>query len=110
MAKGTLRCCAEPTRLKQLYGKGFKVFFNTKEGSIDKVSTFVETLLPRPFRKIDSFATNISYEFSDGSRLPTLIAEIVKNKDQAGILDWGLSQTTMDEVFLNLVHEDESCM
>jgi ABC-type multidrug transport system ATPase subunit len=111
MAQGTLRCCAEPTRLKQLYGRGFKVFFNTAAGAVDNVSAFVEKLLPRPFRKIDSYTTNISYEFAaNGADLPCLIAEITKNKNQVGILDWGLSQTTLDEVFLNLIHEYEACM
>jgi ABC-type multidrug transport system ATPase subunit len=31
MAKGTLRCLANPTRLKQIYGSGFKIFANSLE-------------------------------------------------------------------------------
>ena len=30
MAKGTLRCLANPLRLKEIYGSGFKLFFNSK--------------------------------------------------------------------------------
>jgi ABC-type multidrug transport system ATPase subunit len=30
MAKGTLRCLGNATRLKQLYGSGFRLFINTE--------------------------------------------------------------------------------
>ena len=31
LAKGTLRCLANPIRLKEIYGNGFKLFFNSLE-------------------------------------------------------------------------------
>ena len=38
MAKGTLRCLANPIRLKEIYGNGFKLFFNSLEEDTQRVS------------------------------------------------------------------------
>ena len=58
---------------------------------------------------MDSFATNVSYEFPavDGvvSKLFQLIEE---GKTQHGILDWGLGQTTVEEVFVRLISESDA--
>ncbi len=58
------------------------------------VFRYIEKLLPPDAKKLDSFTTNVSYEFKP---TPGLIAkiffEIETNKKQHGIDDWGLSQT-----------------
>ena len=38
MAKGTLRCLANPIRLIDLYGSGFKLFFNANEADTARAS------------------------------------------------------------------------
>jgi len=37
-----------------------------------------------------------------------LLQEMIANKDNAKILDWGVSQTTLEDVFLNIVRSDET--
>jgi len=108
MAKGTLRCLANPTRLKQIYGSGFKLFFNSLQESTQKASEFIESLLPKGWKKIDAFTTSVSYEFPavDGTIGP-LFDDIEAGKSLNGILDWGLGQTTLEEVFIRLIgHAD----
>lgn len=109
MAKGTLRCLANPTRLKQLYGSGFKLFFNSLEASTEDASKFIESLLPEGWKKIDAFATNVSYEFPaiDGTIGP-LFEQIENEKSKHGILDWGLGQTTLEEVFIRLIGDEDA--
>jgi ABC-type multidrug transport system ATPase subunit len=46
MAKGTLRCLANPTRLKELYGSGFKIYANCLEETNSKVTKYLESVLP----------------------------------------------------------------
>ncbi|KAL2912513.1 hypothetical protein HK105_208002 [Polyrhizophydium stewartii] len=109
MAKGTLRCIADPTSLKQNYGSGFRIHINTLRGDIQRASTFVEALLPAGWTKVDSFATNALYEFpAAGGRLSELFAAIEAGKAQHGILDWGVGQTTLEEVFVRLISEDDA--
>lgn len=109
MAKGALRCMANPIRLKQLYGRGFKLFFNSKAEDTEKACQFVETLLPAGYSKMDAFTTNTSYEFPDAPGvIARLFSEIEAKKAEAGIMDWGVSQTTLEEVFLRLISESDA--
>ncbi|KAJ3221817.1 hypothetical protein HK099_003073 [Clydaea vesicula] len=109
MAKGALRCLANSTRLKELYGSGFKMFFNSKAEDTESASKYVESLLPEGWRKMDAFTTNTSYEFpaTDGV-LQKLFKELDGQKDNYGIMDWGVSQTTLEEVFLKIISEEDA--
>lgn len=109
MAKGTLRCIANPIRLKELYGSGFKLYFNSLSTNTSKACSFIESLLPKGWRKIDAFETNVSYEFPFAeSGIAKLFAEIESGKEKNGILDWGLGQTTLEEVFIRLISESDA--
>ncbi|KAJ3159175.1 hypothetical protein HK101_001137 [Irineochytrium annulatum] len=109
MAKGNLRCLAAPLRLKELYGSGFKLFFNSNELNTVRASKWVESLLPAGWRKVDSFATNTSYEFPPAPGIiSSLFSTIEAGKVENGILDWGISQTTLEEVFLKLINDDDA--
>ena len=55
---------------------------------------YVESLLPPTAKKLDSFTTNVSYEFEPQPGLiARLFDEVEKHKKENGIDDWGLSQT-----------------
>lgn len=106
MAKGTLRCLAEPLRLKQLYGPGFKLFANSLAVNTPSVCQFIESVLPEGWKRMDSFATNTTYEFPPIKGVLAQLFETVEAyKDQVGILDWGVGQTTLEEVFCKLIDE-----
>ncbi|KAI9344589.1 hypothetical protein BDR26DRAFT_857228 [Obelidium mucronatum] len=109
MAKGSLRCIAQPLRLKELYGTGFKLSFYSLAEDTDRACAFVETILPVGFKKIDAFSTNTAYEFPAASNaIPALFEEMEKGKDANGILQWGISQTTLEEVFLHIISDDDA--
>ncbi|KAJ3196136.1 hypothetical protein HK101_009969 [Irineochytrium annulatum] len=109
MAKGTLRCCANPLRLKELYGSGFKLFFNADEDNTEQACNWIESLLPEGWTRVDSFATNVSYEFPTGPGvISRLFTTIEAGKAQNGVLDWGISQTTLEEVFLKIISDDDA--
>ncbi|KAJ3203256.1 hypothetical protein HDU67_010287, partial [Dinochytrium kinnereticum] len=109
MAKGTLRCFANPLRLKELYGSGFRVFFNSREEDTWRACQWVESILPPGCKKIDAFATNTSYEFPPSNGIiSSLFQQIEAGKSDHGILDWGISQTTLEEVFLRIISDDDA--
>ena len=109
MAKGTLRCVSNPTRLKELYGSGFRIYANSLEEDTPRVAAYLESLLPAGWKKVDSFATNISYEFprTNGS-VSNLFQRIEAEKTEQGILDWGVGETTLEEVFIRLIDEGDA--
>lgn len=84
-----------------------------REGFLDSnlinSNSYVESLLPAGFTRVDSFSTNASYEFLPSEGLiPRLFKQINANKDQHGIEDWALSQTTLEEVFLRIIHDADA--
>jgi ABC-type multidrug transport system ATPase subunit len=107
MAKGTLRCHANPTRLKQLYGPGFKIFINTTIEDNARASAYIESILPPGFNKVDSFATNTSYDFPPGA-LSKIFKAVNEEKSKYGILDFGIGETSLEEVFIKLISEADA--
>ncbi|CAG8546687.1 16969_t:CDS:10 [Funneliformis caledonium] len=57
----------------------------------------------------DSFTTNVSYEFeAQPGLIAKLFEEIEKHKAKNDIDDWGLSQTSLEEVFLRIIGEADA--
>ncbi|CAG8754990.1 25011_t:CDS:2 [Gigaspora margarita] len=109
MAKGTLRCLGPQLRLKEIYGSGFKLSFSCKAENVDIATQFIESLLPPTAKKLDSFVTNVSYEFkTENGLIAKLFREIEAYKNENGVDDWGLSQTTLEEVFLRIIGEADA--
>jgi ABC-type multidrug transport system ATPase subunit len=101
MARGTLRCVGPLLRLKQLYGSGFKLVFLTKPENMAYTSSCVKKLLPENAVVIDVFQTSMTLEFSpEPGKLASIFAQLEKNADEWLIEDWGISQTSLEEVFL----------
>jgi hypothetical protein len=69
----------------------------------------LETILPKGFAKIDCFATSISYEFpAEHGVLTKIFKTLEKEQQNQGILDWGVGQTTLEEVFIRLISEADA--
>lgn len=111
MAKGTLRCLGPQLRLKQVYGSGFRIQFICKNPlDTPRACVYIESLLPAgQYKKLDSFQTNVSYEFFPSPNLISrLFDQVEREKHLYGIVDWGLCQTTLEEVFVKIVSETDS--
>ncbi|KAJ3393432.1 hypothetical protein HDU84_001922 [Entophlyctis sp. JEL0112] len=109
MAKGTLRCIGNSLRLKNLYGSGFRLYFNTNEGEMQHACNWVETILPKGFKKMDSFATMTAYEFPAAENSISLIfSKMESGKAACGILDWGISQTNLEDVFIKIISDTDA--
>ncbi|KAJ3287595.1 hypothetical protein HK104_008527 [Borealophlyctis nickersoniae] len=109
MAKGTLRCLANPLRLKELYGTGYKLFFNAEVKDMARAAKYIESHLPPNWTKLDAFATNTMYEFPPSPGIISMLfKEIEEHKAEHGILDWGIGQTTLEEVFVKIISDSEA--
>ncbi|KAG0204882.1 hypothetical protein BGX28_003341 [Mortierella sp. GBA30] len=109
MAKGTLRCIGNQIRLKDLYGRGFKITFACRPENVERASHYIASLLPSSAKRLDAFVTSESWEFeTEPGLIQRLFEEIELHKHENGIDDWGLSQTTLEEVFLRIIGEDDA--
>ncbi|RKP06539.1 P-loop containing nucleoside triphosphate hydrolase protein, partial [Thamnocephalis sphaerospora] len=105
MAKGALRCFGSVPHLKDVYGKGFRVSLTGSAERLPAACRFLESLLPQGWISIDSFTTSALYEFKPSAdTLSTLFETLEARKEEFGIEDWGISQTSLEEVFLRIVN------
>jgi ABC-type multidrug transport system ATPase subunit len=105
MVNGSLKCIGQQQLLKEKFGAGFKLYFNADTCRIREARHFMESILPKGWKRLDSFSTNMTYEFplSSKSFVPRLFELIERDKNEHGILDWGLSQTSLEEVFVKII-------
>jgi len=94
-------------RLKNKYGSGFKISVTCAPEDHNKAANYIESLLPEGWAKLDDFVGNFSYQFQ-ASEISSLFKKIGENKDEYGIKFWGISQTTLEEVFLRIINEADA--
>jgi len=103
MALGRLRCVGTVLHLKSRFGKGFRVTVSFAEDRRQAVLEFMGSRTSFTESGI-SIQGQITLEIDPSTcNLGNLCAEIESNKESVGILDWALSQTSMEDVFLNIV-------
>jgi len=109
MSHGTIRCCNTSLRLKELYGSGFRLTYNNNPEKYKELKKFVISILPENYKIIRDLASNSIYEFIPTQGLLSQLFEIIdQHKDQYGIIDWGISQSSLEEVFLSIISEDDA--
>jgi len=109
MSHGTLRCCATPLRLKELYGSGFKLSYSNQPEKYNELKTFIKDLIPSEHKVIRDLVGTSIYEFIPPQGLISQLFEILdENKEKYGIIDWGISQSSLEEVFLSIISDDDA--
>ncbi|KAJ3445892.1 atp-binding cassette transporter subfamily a abca [Anaeramoeba flamelloides] len=99
MANGILRTIGESQELKSRYGKGFKLMVHCNAEDDEKVKNFIKKTFPNA-NEMNSLAGTSNFEVpSDEVVLSEVFQILEEQKNDLGILDWGISQTTLEEVF-----------
>lgn len=109
MSHGTLRCCATQLRLKELYGSGFKLSYCNKPEKYKELKEFIRSQLPPDYKVIRDLASTSIYEFIPTQGLISKLFELLEEeKENLGIIDWGISQSSLEEVFLSIISDDDA--
>lgn len=135
MAKGVLRCVGSPLHLKKRYGRGFKlaVSFTKRSVNSDSLDTNgnevitrvdamkkIEDLLPADkWRKVDQGVVqgSVIYEFDEDKQgegstkqgtISRLLEQMEQMKTELGVGDWGISQSSLEEVFVNIIKDEDA--
>ncbi|XP_059123759.1 phospholipid-transporting ATPase ABCA3-like [Peromyscus eremicus] len=106
MVQGTLRCCGSSVFLKRQYGIGYHVVM-VKEPHCD---TDEISKLIHDYASTATLKTNVGNELSFilpleyTQRFEALFTALEENQERLGISSFGVSITTMEEVFLRVSH------
>ncbi|TPX65501.1 hypothetical protein SpCBS45565_g05163 [Spizellomyces sp. 'palustris'] len=108
MSQGTLRCLGTPAHLKSLYANSFKLTFTvTSEGDLPRACAFIESILPEGWTSTDKYATQATYEFPrEQAQIGSVFDAVEEGKEAAGIVEWGVGETTLEEVFVRIIGVD----
>lgn len=110
MAHGQLECCGSPMFLKQQYGDGYHLTIvysssSTSTPNLSMTTDIIRSYIPEAqvFSYIGQEAT---YLLSATHRpiFPKLFRELENDQEKLGISSFGVSITTMEEVFLKVGH------
>ncbi|GFW78823.1 ATP-binding cassette sub-family A member 3 [Trichonephila clavipes] len=106
MAEGEIQCCGSPMFLKQKFGTGYHLHV-VKDSHFDIENLF--SLLKRyiPDVKIGKeLEKEISFSLSSntGSGFGDMFEELENRKQKLGVTSFGVTITTMEDVFLNVAN------
>jgi len=109
MAKGKLRCCGSSLFLKKRFGIGYNCVLTKARPDCDINS--VDSLIRKHISEAQPLtcaAGEISYQLPLGKEqaFVSLFADIEEQRDVLGVGGYGMSMTTLEEVFIKLAMEN----
>ena len=108
---GAFKCLGTLQRLKDLYGNGYHVTLSINKNKVDKVKIVLGVIFEgTKYRYIDNFENliNLEVEYKQGC-LSKWFSDLEEaRKTDVGIIDFGITQTSLEDVFLKLVNAAEA--
>ncbi|XP_035969082.2 phospholipid-transporting ATPase ABCA3-like [Halichoerus grypus] len=112
MVKGTLQCCGSSVFLKQIYGAGYHIVMEKESNcDVEKISAIIHSHIPDA--TVENFTgAELSFilpkEYTQ--RFEALINDLENKQKELGIASFGVSITTMEEVFIKVNNLADSQM
>jgi ATP-binding cassette, subfamily A (ABC1), member 3 len=106
MNHGKVKCCGSPLFLKNRFGSGYRLTLSKAENfNMRLFESIVHDFTGNHAQIQTNVAREITISVSneDSSRVPELLNMIESRKTELGIYDYGISSSTVEEVFLRLV-------
>eukprot|EP01132_Coremiostelium_polycephalum_P010969 gene10969-13436_t len=99
---GELKCIGSSSELKARFGKGYKVMMSVDQGYEEEAHKFLMDLIPQA-ELLNTLAGTSNYEVPKSSvELSVLFSAFEQNKERLHIKDYGLSNSTLESVFLKV--------
>nr|APD26544.1 ATP-binding cassette transporter subfamily A member 1-like X1 protein [Brachionus koreanus] len=106
MVNGQFKCLGSPQHLKAKFGNGFKLSIRLNDANDKrKLQEFMKNKFPQS--KIQETHRNL-YEYVlpfNHTKLSAIFGQIESNRESLGLKDYSVSQTTLDQVFINFAKQ-----
>ncbi|KAF9307164.1 hypothetical protein BGZ74_009869 [Mortierella antarctica] len=122
MTSGQLRCIGSSLHLKELYGSGFRLSITSKPGRLQEACQSIEekVLGSRLFKRTDKFTNATIFDFDIGQAskessaprgdLSSIFKSLLQKDQFPDVEDWGISQTTLEDVFVRIVTDADDSL
>lgn len=107
MHHGKLRCCGTSLYLKNIFGVGYNIVMSRREDADrESLNALISRHVPQA-ELLSDVGTELAYRLpiSATNRFPDMLVELETDGGKLGIENFGLSVTTMEEVFLRVANE-----
>ena len=111
MSEGSLRCSGSSLFLKAHYGVGYNIVMEKIAGlsggfDLQAIDVAIKKYVEHA-KVLSSVGMELSYSLpmDASSKFPQMLAEIDTNKEALGIANYGISATTLEEVFLKIARD-----
>ncbi|XP_043312515.1 phospholipid-transporting ATPase ABCA3-like [Cervus canadensis] len=104
MTKGTLQCCGSTIFLKKVYGVGYHlIMVKDRHCDVKEISKMIKYHVPEA-RLESNVAAELSFILPKeyANRFKDLLTEMTDRQEELGIASFGISITTMEEVFIKV--------
>lgn len=104
MNHGEVKCCGSPLFLKDKFGSGYRLTLTKDIDNFNQAE--LENLVRSALGQEPVIQSNVARELclsipnDCNSKLPNLLQFIEHNKHKIGIINYGVSSSTVEEVFL----------
>jgi ABC-type multidrug transport system ATPase subunit len=111
MVAGSLRCLGSLQHLKTKFGSGFELTMRLEsESHVPAVTQFISATIPTATLQEERLG-KITYALPPDAKLSAVFASVEQRKAELHILDYTVSQTSLEQVFLRIgadaFHEEE---
>ncbi|KAK6482929.1 hypothetical protein HHUSO_G14293 [Huso huso] len=110
MVKGRFRCLGSLQHIKNRFGSGFTVKMHLTSSSlgVEHITTFMQSHFPSTFMK-DHHSGTVEYHVPVApGGVAVIFDQLECNKASLSIKHFSVSQTTLDEVFINFAKESSA--
>ncbi|ETL98521.1 hypothetical protein L917_04425, partial [Phytophthora nicotianae] len=105
MAEGEMRCCGSSLFLKNRFGAGYNLTLVKDDAKCDDdaVAAFVQSYVPAAVL-LSNVGSEIAFQLPlhSSSEFATMFAEMDRQLQTLGLLSYGVSVTTLEEVFIKV--------
>jgi len=106
MSKGRMKCIGTQERLKTKFGSGYTLTVFTDPNTTDIAQDFILKNFS-DMELEEAFAGTISFRVPKEKLVVSKVFEVMQFNRPEYIHDWGLSMTTLEDVFINILRMDQ---
>ncbi|KAK3720509.1 hypothetical protein RRG08_058397 [Elysia crispata] len=112
MQNGEVKCCGTSAFLKDVYGLGYHLVITI--GPICNISDLAEAIMNHvetaQFESVLGNTATFTLPFEETPKFPGLFLELNSKMDELNIFNFGISTPSIEEVFLEVVGQNEDVM
>ncbi|GFR10884.1 ATP-binding cassette sub-family A member 3 [Trichonephila clavata] len=106
MAEGEIQCCGSPMYLKQKFGTGYHLHVvKNSDFDLQGLRSLLQKYIPEASIR-NELEKEISFSLTSdtGGAFGDLFEELESKKQKLGVISFGITVTTMEDVFLNVAN------